>query len=408
MDFNFNSGFKNGGIVNGLTVESAALYVHIPYCLKKCDYCDFYSVACGKNESDGCKKIIPDSYIDSLIHQAEYLKSFFNTKSFSSIYIGGGTPSLLTPSQIEYFLGRILKLSETVPQEITIEANPQDLTKEFLIALKKSKINRLSLGIQTFSDRALGAIGRRGSRKENLEALNLVNEVWDGRLSCDLIAGLPETTKKDLFEGLEILSSHPKVDHISLYSLCIEEGTALFDKIDSGKIKLDEDSSDEMWLEGRNFLESKGFFQYEVSNFAKKGFESVHNMSYWKQKDYFGIGNGGCGTVYKKDGDACTGGFRFTGKKISDFEAEPESGFFETEELDAETVEFEYLMMGLRTLEGICENDYNSKFKWLGKNLEDRLKTAGVETEINCESGQRFFTLGKNGILFLNSALKNL
>lgn len=440
MDFKFNSGFESGGISDGLTVERAALYIHIPFCLKKCDYCDFYSVVCKNNCKKGgvdslagldnsssgdsgnrlcedskertdnysCEKIIPDSYINSLIEEAEFLKSYFKTKSFSTVYIGGGTPSLLTPFQIEHLLENILKLSETEPSEITIEANPQDLTKEFLEALKKSKINRLSLGIQTFSDNALKTIGRRGSRKENLEALDLVNEMWEGRLSCDLIAGLPGTTKDELFEGLEILTANPKVDHISLYSLCVEEGTPLFEKIDSGKIDFDEDKSDEIWIEGRKFLESRGFFQYEVSNFAKKGFESAHNMSYWKQENYFGIGSGGCGTVYKNDGGNGISGFRFTGKKLSELDSSQKTGFFETEELDAETVEFEYLMMGLRTLEGICESDYNSKFEKLTGKLEDRLKDAEVDFETYFSDGKKFFTLGKDGILFLNAVLKNL
>ena len=386
------------------------LYIHIPFCLKKCDYCDFFSKI-PKDSHFIVKNFIINDYIEALLNQIIFLTEHFFVKKFTTVYIGGGTPSVLGAEQLEVLCEKIAPLANGA--EFTIEANPGDLSEEFLLAAASGGINRLSLGIQCKNDDVLRAVGRRTTALQIEGAVSMIGKFWRGTWCADFIAGLPLQSKEMLAEDIEFAAENG-ANHISLYSLAVEEGTPLAEKIRSGKTRLDEDSADDIWLFGREFLEKKGFMQYEISNFAKKGFESRHNLSYWTLCDYLGAGAGATGTFGEK---------RFTNTKdIAKYiefwkNATPKKNApGETEILDFETREFEFLMMGLRTLRGVDVREYERRF---GGNLALRLganKADGVFANwqkkglarVTHVPDETFFSLTRDGILFLNKFMRDL
>ena len=386
------------------------LYIHIPFCLKKCDYCDFFSKI-PKDSRFIVKNFTINDYIEALLNQIIFLTEHFSVKKFTTVYIGGGTPSVLGAQQLEVLCEKIAPLANGA--EFTIEANPGDLSEEFLLAAASGGINRLSLGIQCKNDDVLWAVGRRTTVLQIEGAVSMIGKFWHGTWCADFIAGLPLQSKEMLAEDIEFAAENG-ASHISLYSLAVEEGTPLAEKIHSGKTRLDEDSADDIWLFGREFLEKKGFMQYEISNFAKKGFESRHNLSYWTLCDYLGAGAGATGTFGEK---------RFTNTKdIAKYiefwknAAPKKNALGETEILDFETREFEFLMMGLRTLRGVGAREYERRF---GGNLAFRLgadKADGVFSNwqkkglarVTHVSDETFFSLTRDGILFLNKFMRDL
>jgi len=384
-----------------------SLYIHIPFCISKCAYCDFFSKPFS---------FVRDDYVSALCMELKYRLQ--HTDSLETVYIGGGTPSLLSKEQL-------IKITKEIPvsllKEFTVEVNPDDVTIELLETFQAVGVTRISCGIQSFNDKVLSFCNRRAKRNQVLEAINLFAENWKGRLSLDLISGLPYETESSFLEGLELVCNST-ADHISLYSLTIEEETPLGKAIEEGSVEYDFDAADTMWLKGRNFLENHGFSQYEVSNFCKDGKVSLHNMTYWSYDSYIGAGSGGTGTMYKSDGSS----FRYTNSSnlegyisfwthltnIGNLEKINEKDIpQETEEVSAETGRFEFFMMGLRTISGVSKNRYEKLFhegfpckiaalfeKWQKENI----------AEITCIDGDVFYSLGKKGILFLNRFLQEM
>ena len=390
----------------------APLYVHIPYCLKKCGYCDFFSIP---------QKSVPNDYVEALAQQIEFLAKNFFVEEWKSVYIGGGSPSLLAPESLAFLCK---KIKDAAPLsdggEWTVEMNPGSLSKELLEAAKAGGANRLSVGIQCKNDLVLKTAGRLATEKEILEAAALIKKSWGLSWSADLMAGLPFQTKEILEDDIDFVSS-AGANHVSLYSLTLEEGTPLKEKIDFGKIPYDEEKAEELWLFGRDELERRGFFQYEVSNFSKPGFESRHNAFYWALESYLGAGAGAAGTIYKnpegvrytnildaaaytnfwlnKGGAAINNGKK-NGNAPLDFPCQKEA-------LDMETQEFEYLMMNLRTRRGASKKEYQKRF---GRSLARRLEKAGKSDWLlrRSENGEDFFSMTREGLLFLNSFLEEL
>jgi len=362
-----------------------------------------------------------DSYISALCNEIKYRKDLHGVESLRTIYIGGGTPSLLSPYDIEkLFLFIRQEFSFSLDVEITIEANPDDVDEELLQAYKINGINRLSCGIQSMNDKALSFACRRASASENRRLLDLLSRTWKNNFSLDLICGLPCETEESFMAGLEEIVSYVP-DHISMYSLTIEEGTPFGRLFNSGKLKYDFDFSDSLWLKGRDFLENKGYFQYEVSNFAKKGKESKHNLYYWNHKDYIGCGSGASGTVYYDDGS----GFRWTNTKnleeyISywttfDFNDCNNKMNIEipqlSEAISCEDSIFEFFMMGLRKNSGVRKSEFESCFH---RNIPSKIlnnfekwEKQGLCKIIN-ESDDIIYTLGSNGLMFLNRFLEEI
>ena len=265
--------------------EELGIYIHIPFCMQKCLYCDFVSYI---NKSECVKE-----YINCMIKEIQSYD--FKKYNITTIYIGGGTPSFIESDYIKEIINVIqnkLEKNDTRWEdiEITIEVNPGTVTLEKLNDYKTVGINRISLGLQATQDRLLKQIGRIHNYKDFLEAYELLKRVGFNNINVDLMIGLPNQSIKDLKESLEkIIKLNP--NHISVYSLIIEDGTPISKLLDEEKIKLpDEEIERQMYWYVKNKLELNGYNHYEISNFSKKGKESKHNLNCWKQKQYIGIG----------------------------------------------------------------------------------------------------------------------
>ena len=222
---------------------SFPLYVHIPFCVSKCSYCDFFSVPCAKK--------IDDEYIAAVLNEAAFTASLCDIDSWKTIYVGGGTPSLLSEKQIDFLFSGLLKMSRRAPLEVTMEANPSDVTESFLDAASASGVTRISCGIQSFNDASLSHVRRRSRAGDVYRALSLFDKNWPHSLSVDMIARLPEESDASFASGLQTLLSYAP-DHISLYSLTVEEDTPLCTEIEKGNILHDIDASDALWISGRD------------------------------------------------------------------------------------------------------------------------------------------------------------
>lgn len=384
---------------------NCSLYIHIPYCISKCDYCDFFSIGCGK----AC---VPDDYVDALCNEIKYKIENYSITEWETVYIGGGTPSLLSYSQLKKIFSYIFLTGQTQISECTIEVNPDDVTKELIETYNTLSITRISCGIQSLQNNVLKKVNRRSSAKQVYNALNIINQYWKEDFSVDLISGLPEQTKDDFLQNLNILMKY-KINHISMYALTIEEGTPLDKKIHSGNITYDYDKADELWLEGRNFLEKNGFKQYEVSNFCKNDKFCKHNLVYWSLQNYIGCGCGATGTIYYTNKKS----IRITNipelnKYISVWNSDTHNDIEQTqqiEEIDTKTEEFEFLMMGLRTIKGINSTEFKNRFQVdlpqkVIRLFEKWKNTGRTLISINPDKSVQY-SLTKTGILYLNKFL---
>ena len=255
------------------------LYIHIPFCLKKCNYCDFYSVAV----NDQLKK----DYVEALIKEIKQWGGSLG-RPIDTIYFGGGTPSLLAK-----FLPRIMKEVKASfclleGAEITMEMNPADNSEEILNFALEAGVNRLSIGAQSGNNKELEVLGRRHTLKQTAETVKLARSLGFNNISLDIMLGLPNSSEKSLEKSLEFITDL-EPEHISAYILKIEENT-VFHKIYDTLGLPDEDSTADQYLQMCKYLENKGYEHYEISNFAKTGYESRHNLKYWELKEYLGLG----------------------------------------------------------------------------------------------------------------------
>lgn len=264
-------------------MNELGIYIHIPFCIKKCDYCDFVSVKL----NDG----LIEEYINDLIKEIEIYSKLISKYVIDSIFIGGGTPSSIDSK----FIGKIFeKLYSSFnidsKAEITIEVNPGTINKKKLEAYKDFGINRISLGAQSLNDKILQNIGRIHNEQDILNTIKLIKLEGFDNINSDLMIGLPEQTLHDVISSLEKIVEL-NLTHISLYSLIIEEGTKLYKLEQNGKLNLpNEDEERLMYHEAKRLLEKNGYRQYEISNFSKPDFECKHNLKYWTLKPYVGIG----------------------------------------------------------------------------------------------------------------------
>ena len=258
------------------------LYIHIPFCKSKCFYCDFKSFPCSEDYA------IFD-YLNGLNREIELAGKVYGDRNITSIYFGGGTPSLLTKEQFESVFSTI-KNSFNIPEniEITVECNPESVDEDKLTFLRSQGVNRISLGVQSLDDRSLKAIGRVHNCKTALEKIDLVKKHFDN-LSVDFIVGLPYDNNKVIEDEIKAVAD--KVEHISVYMLSVEKGTPLEKLVESGKVVVaDTDEQIDLFEHACSVLESAGFERYEVSNFAKDGHYSNHNNGYWLREEYLGLG----------------------------------------------------------------------------------------------------------------------
>lgn len=397
-------------------MEKGSLYIHVPFCVSKCVYCDFFS-------RTNFNADVFSNYTDSLLNELLWLKSKTRIHNLSTIYIGGGTPSVLglnNFNKIFSFIKNNFSFSEK-DFECTVELNPDDVSPELINFFEKSFVTRISLGVQSLNEKTLYLMKRRSTRETALNALALIKKNFSKRFSVDLIAGFPGDKKTDLINSIKEISDF-NPEHISLYSLCVEEGTPLYAQIESGELDYDFDYSDQCWLSGKEYLEKLGYVQYEISNFAKseKAF-SRHNLVYWNLNNYIGCGSGATGSFFNNDNS----GIRFTGTddilKFIDFwkdKKNPGLDFsdcpFTVEKLNPASVEYEFFMMGLRLSRGVSEKEYEKRFnKNIGETLGEKSglfsdwKEKGL-AEVYKKNGERFFRLTEKGRLFLNRFLEAL
>ena len=274
-------------------MNSIALYIHIPFCEKKCYYCDF-------NSYSGKKHLI-DHYIEALKKEIELYSPILEKYKISTIFLGGGTPSILTGSQIGEIMDTISKyysLEESA--EISIEANPGTLNKYKLKTYYESGINRLSIGLQACQDNLLKTLGRIHSFEEYLKNLEEARNVGFTNINTDLMFSLPGQKEKDWEETLEKIVSLD-IPNISAYSLIVEEDTPFYNWVENEKIILpDEETDMNMYHHTIKYLGEKGYKHYEISNYAKEGFQCKHNIVYWNNENYIGLGSGAHSYFNKK------------------------------------------------------------------------------------------------------------
>lgn len=330
------------------------VYIHIPFCMKKCFYCDFVSYA---NKEDMIEK-----YIKALEKEIKIKAEENKLLKINTIYIGGGTPSFIDSKHIVYIINAI-KESFNVKEnaEITIEVNPGTVTKNKLEDYIKCGINRISIGLQTTNNELLKQIGRIHTYEQFLETYNLIRMVGFNNINVDLMLALPNQTIKDLEDSLnKVIMLKP--EHISVYSLILEEKTKLYDLVESGKLELlDENIEREMYWKVKNVLEQNGYKHYEISNFAKQGYESKHNLNCWNQEEYLGIGLAAHSYLHSKRYSNTENLEKYI-KTLLEKEGTKNDIVTIHEEQTLEDKQKEYMLLGLRKIEGIKISDFKNKF----------------------------------------------
>jgi len=334
----------------------AGIYIHIPFCKSFCGYCDFYSVT-GSDDQE--------AFIDSIIAEAALQSDYLEGEKVETIYLGGGTPSLLSPRETERILSAIYKcFSVSNSPEITIEANPDDISAGYFKDIISAGVNRLSLGVQSWNNNRLKYLGRRHNAEQSGAALNMAFNEGFVNVSADIIYGIPGTGADDLRNDLEETFKYP-VTHLSAYHLTIEENTRFGKMKKGGRLtEVDEELSTTMFSLLGSACAEKGFIQYEISNFAREGYISKHNSSYWKQIPYLGLGP----SAHSFNGRSRQWNISNLKKYIQSIS----KGLvpFEKEELNKVTMFNEYVMTSLRTMWGI---DLEHVEKLYDKELHDYL-----------------------------------
>lgn len=357
------------------------LYIHIPFCKKKCEYCDFISY-------EGKENLV-EKYIECVKHELteigeqnriDYENNLDDLVLVKTVYIGGGTPSFINSKYISELLN-VIKNSFTLDSdvEITLEVNPGTADEYKLKEYKDSGINRLSIGLQETHDRILKNIGRIHTYENFLNTYNLARKIGFNNINVDLMLGLPGQTLLDLNESLDnVIKLNP--EHISVYSLILEEGTPLYFKVSNHQVQLPDDELErKMYWKVKEKLQEAGYIHYEISNFAKLGYESKHNLSCWNQEEYIGVGVAS---------HSYTNNVRYSvieniEEYIKNIDTDNEADniiFHEKQNKDSKMQE--YMLLGLRKIEGIKIQEFKNKFETdpivLYKNELKKIKDEGL------------------------------
>lgn len=327
----------------------AGLYIHIPFCESKCIYCDFYSMANNNH--------LIDKYIDALLVEAVERKNELNSESLTTVYLGGGTPSLLSITQLSKLVNGLKKVFDfSAVEEFTIEVNPDDVTVEYIQHAKSLGINRVSMGVQSFCDEDLRFINRRHTAKQATDAIHIIKEAGIDNISIDLIYGIPGQNIEKWKNNVDTAISQ-SVQHISAYTLMYEEDTRLSVMRSLGKItEVDDDVVAAMYDYLVAQLKSNGYTHYEISNFALPGFHSRHNSSYWNLTPYLGLGV----AAHSFDGTVR----RYNPSNLKKYlDALGEGNLcVEVEKITKAEKYDEYVMLRLRTADGIDADELMHRF----------------------------------------------
>jgi len=374
-------------------INMAGIYLHIPFCKTRCIYCDFYSTT---------RSEMTDRYVSALCRELELRKSYLDNEPVETIYFGGGTPSQLSKENFE-------KIFETIEREynleqcreITLEANPDDLTPEYIKMLASLPFNRISIGIQTFNEQTLRLLKRRHTAGQAISAVKECRIAGFQNISIDLMYGLPgetpESWKADLEQAISL-----NVEHISAYHLIYEEGTPLYEMLQKNKVEeVDEESSLDFFALMIDRLTKAGFQHYEISNFCKPDMYSQHNSSYWTGKKYLGCGP----SAHSFNGSTR----QWNVSSLDKYIAGIEKGIpdFDIEELDATTRYNDFVITSLRTMWGLSlnrlEEEFGTEFKqYCLENAQTYLDSGKLEIRDNT------LFLSKEGIFISDGIMSDL
>lgn len=365
--------------------QSYSVYIHIPFCKSKCAYCNFISFA---NQNSLIKL-----YVEKLVKEISSTLANFSSPELRTVYIGGGTPSLLAIDEIKSIVDVLAENSIFAENiEFTIEVNPGTVNKEYLSSLRALGVNRLSIGVQSFDDEILTILNRKHNCEGALDCIKWAKEAGFNNISIDLIHGLPMQTLENWQETIEKAVSLG-VQHISAYGLKIEEGTEFYKNKPCGLPN--EDLNADIYLKTVEFLEVKGFFQYEISNFACEGYKSQHNLTYWENKNYFGFGVASHGYI---------DGIRYS--NTSDFDVYLNNVNKKDSEhvVSAQEKIEEAIFLGLRLNKGLNLIEFQEKYN------VDLLKTHKDIIYKYCKNGfmsldEKFLKLTTEGFLLSNCIL---
>ncbi|MBD5519736.1 MAG: oxygen-independent coproporphyrinogen III oxidase [Lachnospiraceae bacterium] len=325
------------------TLKPLSIYIHIPFCVRKCLYCDFLSYPASEVEKE--------SYIELLLSEIENQSSFYNSHKVISIFIGGGTPSILDGSVIEKALCKLKNCFQVEDEaEITIEVNPGTVTEDKLNSYLRAGINRLSIGLQTADDEQLRVLGRIHDYGDFCTTYEMARRLGFKNINVDLMSAIPGQTAESYCDTLKkVLEYEP--EHISAYSLILEEGTWFYENRD--KLKLPTEEEDRLLYEmTQSVLAEHGYHRYEISNYARDGYECIHNKVYWQRGDYAGFGLGAASMV---------GEVRWNNTRnideYSTFMRQDVHNLTKEEQME------EFMFLGLRLIKGVKKSDFRKKFR---------------------------------------------
>lgn len=372
--------------------KDLGLYLHIPFCVRKCGYCDFLSWNGTEEEKE--------QYVQALMQEIESYREFANSYRVSTVFVGGGTPSVLEAAQMERILGKVQEVFQLEKRpEITIEMNPGTVTEEKLQAYKKLGVNRLSIGLQSVDNEKLKVLGRIHTYEEFLNSFQMARRAGFENISVDLISSIPgqtlETWKKEL-EKLVSLSP----EHISVYQLIIEEGTPFYQTYgEHPELLPNEETSREIYLWTGAFLKEQGYGQYEISNYAKEGKESRHNLKYWERGEYLGLGLGAASMIRN---------IRMSNtrdmKTYLEHCGQPKTMRAEVQFLEESQQMEEFMFLGLRKTRGVSKKEFRHAF---GRDIDmvyEKTLEKFLENGMLKEQKDRIY-LSEEGILLSNMVM---
>lgn len=370
------------------------IYIHVPFCRSKCQYCDFYSLGSSR------EKGLTEEYLEAVCNHMKEAAALAPGYRVNTVYFGGGTPSYLGWEGLTRILNAIRRRFDLSPDaEITFEANPDSITEKLLKRLKSEGFNRISLGVQTDDDQLLRRLGRPHNYRQVVQAYGLARSVGFANISLDLIYGLPGQSLSDWERTLEhVLELSP--DHMSCYGLKVEPGTPLWEYKDAINLP-DDDTQADMYLSAIRILKEKGYAQYEISNFARRGLRSRHNLKYWTGGEYLGFGPAASSDF---------GGKRFTvAPDIHRYIAAIGDGgtiLTECQEVPARERAGEYLMLRLRTADGIEAQEYMKQYLLPFEPLEALLEKYRAQDLAALDGGRWHLT--PRGFLLSNTIITEL
>ena len=373
----------------------AGIYLHVPFCVKKCAYCDFVSFP---------EQSRADAYFQALYKEIAMAAAERGGKKFDTVFFGGGTPSAVPLEFICAAVERIRAEFDLEISEATIECNPGTVDMGKLAAYRKAGFNRISIGVQSFDDGLLRSIGRIHSARQAEETVKLARSVGFENINIDLMYGLPGQSEKEYIDSIE-RGGLLGVDHISAYSLILEEGTPLYDWVNEGRIVLpDDDAVYDMHRAGMARLESLGYKRYEISNYARPSCQCRHNINYWDVGEYIGLGLNSSSALRSKSGEL----IRFKNcESIDNYISEINCGRLPRENVESigrENEMFEWIMLGLRKIEGVELGRFKARFGAdvceVYREAVNKLENMGWLTV-----DQRFMRLTDRGLDMQNSAL---